>query len=157
MRLMSTELAALCLTGCGQGGTTVDYHANGGQTVTITDPKNGGLKAEIGGTAVMPTDLPAWTPQYPGSTIMMAQVQGQAAGHGPLENVMMQTPDSLAKVSAFYDRRIAEAGLKPMHSVGGAEVSTRLVETRSGIISVGVVKSDEGGSLISISRMNKDQ
>ncbi len=156
MKLEFILLAALCLTSCGQRATTVDYHANGGQTITIADPKNGGVKAELGATASMPTDLPAWVPQYPGSTILVAQVQSQAAGHGPLENVTMQTPDSLPKVSAFYDQKIAAAGVKPMHSVGDTEATTRMVETTSGIVSVGVVKNDEGGSLISVSRIGKD-
>ncbi len=155
MKLMFSGLVALCLTECGQRSTSVDYHANGGQTITIADAKNGSVKAEIGATAAMPTDLPAWVPQYPGSTIMVAQIQSQAAGHGPLENVTMQTPDSLSRVSAFYDLQIAKAGLKPMHSVGDADASTRMVQTPSEMVSVGVVKDDEGGSLISISRIKE--
>lgn len=153
MRLMLIGLATFSLASCGQSSSTVDYHAGGGQTVTIADEKDGSVRAEIGVTAVMPTNLPAWVPQYPGSTIMVAQVQSGATDHGPLENVTMQTPDSLSKVSAFYDQRIAKAGLKPMHSVGNAEGSTRMVETQAGIVSVGVVKNDDGGSLISISRI----
>jgi hypothetical protein len=106
--------------------------------------------------AVMPTNLPPWVPQYPGSTVMVAQVQGRAAGHGPLGNVTMQTQDSQSEVSAFYDQSIAKVGLKPMHSVGDAEASTRLVATKSGMISIGVVRNDDGGSLISVSRINQD-
>ena len=155
MRLILLGLAILSVSGCGQRGTSVDYHANGGQTITIADAKNGRIKAETGASAAMPTDLPKWLPQYPGSTIMVAQVQSQAAGHGPLENVTMQTLDSLLKVSAFYDQQIAMAGLKPMHSAVDAEASTRMVQTPSGIVSVGVVKNDEGGSLISISRIKE--
>ena len=156
MKRILIGLTALCLTSCGQQGATVDYHAAGGQTVAIADSNNGTVKAEIGATAVMPTDLPAWTPQYPGSTIMVAQVRSASAGQGGLENVTMQTPDSLSKVSAVYDQKIAGAGLTSVHSVADAQASTRIVETPAGMISVGVVKNDDGGSLISISRMNKD-
>ena len=155
MKIMMMGLAALTLTGCGQGGS-VDYHANGGQTVTIADPKSGNLTAQLGATAKMPADLPSWVPAYPGSTVMMSQDQGPAASHGPMESVMLQTSDDFAKVRAFYDRKLAEAGVKPMHAVQDAEVSNRMVETPSGIIGIAVTKSDDGGSSISITRMPKD-
>ena len=157
MKIMALGLAAaLTLAGCGQGGSKVDYHANGGQTVTIADPKNGDLTAQLGATATMPTDLPTWAPAYPGSTVVISQNQGPAGGRGLMENVMLQTSDDFAKVSAFYDRKLAQAGVKPMHAVQDAEVSTRMVETPSGIVGIAVSKSDGGGSSISITRLPKD-
>ena len=144
----------LILASCGQPSSKVDYHVNGGQTVTINDPKNGSVKAEMGASAKMPTDLPAWAPAYPGSTVMMAQNQTGTPG-GPLENVMLQSPDDLAKVSAFYDAKIAQAGVKLMHTASGPDVSTRMAETATGVVSVAVSKDDDGGSTISITRMPK--
>lgn len=156
MKTTLLGLAALTLTGCGQGGSRVDYHADGGQTVTIADPKNGNLTARIGAGATMPTDLPSWAAAYPGSTVMMSQKHGDAAGQSAMENVMLQTPDVVSKVSAFYDRKIAEAGVKPMRAVQDAEASTRMVETPSGIVGIAVTKNDDGGSSISITRLPKE-
>ncbi|WP_174291728.1 hypothetical protein [Sphingomonas bacterium] len=133
----------------------MDYHADGGQTVTINDRKNGNITAEIGSSAKMPTDLPAWVPAYPGSAVMMAQNQNLKSSGGPVENVMLQTSDSLAKVAAFYDAKIAQAGLKPMHTVSSDDVSTRMVDTPDGMISVAASKVDDGGTTISITRMPK--
>ena len=87
---------------------------------------------------------------------MMSQKHGDAAGQSAMENVMLQTPDVVSKVSAFYDRKIAEAGVKPMRAVQDAEASTRMVETPSGIVGIAVTKNDDGGSSISITRLPKE-
>lgn len=153
-RVMSTGLVALALAACGQNGSSVQYHADGGQTVRIADAKNGNLAAEIGASAQMPKDLPAWAAAYPGSTVVMAQTHQQA--NGTVENVVLQTSDALPTVAAFYDRKIAAAGLTPMHAVSSADVSVRLVTTPAGIIGVTASKIEEGGSTVSITRMPKE-
>lgn len=155
MKTMTTTLMLLVLTSCGQPSSRVDYHADGGQTVTIDNEKNGNITAEMGTSARMPSDLPAWVPEYPGSTVLLAQNQNLKSSGGPVENVLLQTSDDLSKVAAFYDGKIAMAGLKPMHSTSNAEGSSRLVETPAGVIGVTVTKVDEGGSTISITRMPK--
>lgn len=155
LRSMVILGTALAVAACGQSGSKVQYHANGGQTVTIADPKNGTITAQIGPTAAMPSDLPSWTPAYPGSTVAVSQNHTGGTAGGAFENVMLQSPDDLPKVTAFYDGQIARAGLKPMQSVTSPEVSIRMVETSSGMISVNVSKADEGGSTISISFMPK--
>lgn len=156
MKTILLGMAAFALSSCGQGGSKVDYHTNGGQTVTIADPKNGNLTAQLGATATMPTDLPAWAPAYPGSTVMMSQKHSDAVGKSAMENVVLQTPDPFPTVGAFYDRKLAEAGVKPMHAVQDAEASTRMVATPSGIVGISVTKNDDGGSSISITRMPKE-
>ena len=148
-------LIALALPACGSGGSKVDYHANGGQTITVDDPKTGKMQAELGASAKMPGDLPAWTPAYPGSTVLVSQQHEQNGKPGAYENVMLQTPDPVAKVSAFYDQQLLKAGVKSMHSITDAEASIRMIELPTEMIGVNVTKSEEGGSSISISRLPK--
>ncbi len=154
MKVVTFTVLALAVAGCGQGGSNVVQHSAGGQTVTVADSKNGDLKAEVGATATMPTDLPSWTPAYPGSTVEMAQQQSRPTG-GAVENVMLSTRDDLTKVTAFYDAKIAKAGVKLMQSVVSADVSTRMAETPAGIVGVTVSRADDGGSTISITRLPK--
>ncbi len=155
MKAVPVVLVALALAACGKAGSKVDYHADGGQTITINDTASGNIKAELGSTAKMPTDLPSWTPAYPGSTILLSQQHDKDGKSGAFENVMLQTTDDVAKVGAFYDQQLTRAGVKSMQSVNTGDTFVRLVETPTDMISVNATKADEGGSSISISRLPK--
>ena len=70
------------------------------------------------GQTVAPSDLPAWAPVYPGATVSqvvdIAFHGGEGMPGGPHRQVVFMTSDPLAKVSAFYEQKIAATGVKPM-------------------------------------------
>ena len=79
-------------------GGEVNVDSTKGGAVTVTDKKTGTVVQ--GGSAVkLPDGWPAAVPIYPGSTVRSAV--SSAGG----KNVTLATPDSAAKVTAFYKSR----------------------------------------------------
>ncbi|WP_428334123.1 hypothetical protein [Novosphingobium sp.] len=109
------------ISACGSNGTTIAHNTDGGTTVTMGDSGNGpAMVAKVAGPgqAVAPGDLPVWAPVYPGATVSqvtdIASHGGEGMPVGHHKQVIFLTSDPLAKVSAFYEQKIAATGVKPM-------------------------------------------
>ncbi len=138
-RAILTGVSAALLSSCGSNGTTIAHDGNGGSTVTMGDTGHGpAMVAKVAAPdqTVAPSDLPAWAPVYPGATVsqVVDVAFNGAAGMpgGPRKQVVLMTADPIPKVMAFYDQRLAAAGVKPMMSSNTADGAMRAINTPSG-------------------------
>lgn len=89
--------------------TTISFDDIKRGKISITSDEPGGGILEIGGSAA----LPSWVPVYPGT-----KQENNMAIHGSGDdrqeggNVTFSTPDSPAKVLAFYQEKAKELGMK---------------------------------------------
>lgn len=153
-QLVFISAAAAMLTACGSRGTTFTHDAGGGTTVTMGDTPGGpAMVAKVAGagSTVAPADLPAWAPVYPGAKVSQVVdiAFNKAAGmpSGPHRQVVLMTADPVAKVMAFYDAKLAAAGVKPVMSSNAPDGAIRAVGTSSGqpdTISVGNANGQTG-------------
>ena len=118
--LLACTMSAL-LAACGSNGTSFVHDNDGGTTVTMGDTGNGPAmvaKVAAAGQTVAPADLPVWAPIYPGAKVSqvtdIAFHGGNGLPGGPHKQVVFMTSDSIAQVSAFFERKIAATGVKPM-------------------------------------------
>lgn len=118
--ILACAICAL-LSACGSKGTAFAHDNDGGTTVTMGDTGNGpAMVAKVAAVSqtVAPSDLPVWAPVYPGATVSqvvdIAFHRGEGMPGGPHRQVVFMTSDPLAKVSAFYEQKIAATGVKPM-------------------------------------------
>ena len=111
----TTVVPGVSVTTSKTGGTETSTVNLGGQTIVSTSG-DAGMKA--------PADLPAWAPVYPGGkvTSTMAGMGGEGS-----KIVSMETADDTTKVAAFYDARIAAAGIKPAMATDSPEASMRMI------------------------------
>jgi hypothetical protein len=83
---------------------------NGGKfTITADDDKGGKATVQFGGEA---GKLPAWVPQYPGSTPKSTYSITGSSADGNGGNFTFTTSDSASKVLDFYGDKIKDAGMK---------------------------------------------
>jgi hypothetical protein len=93
-----------------EGTTSVDASAAEG-SLKVTDAEGNTATYSAGGTAA----LPSWLPAYPNGT---ASTNYQAeTGDGKTAMVMITTSDSIEDVVAFYERELGNAGLEVQKSV----------------------------------------
>ena len=86
--------------------------------------------------------MPVYLPQYPGATVK-AQIAAPG-GHGGV--IVMETPDPVDKVVAFYDARAKESGVRPSTFTTDSDGAVRIYGD-SGSASGGLLAispSDEG-------------
>lgn len=144
--------AGLALSACGSDEVTVAENADGKVTksgdgtinVTTTDGASATIATEGSGlsesSAKVAQSLPAFAPMYPGAkvvTTMTGMDQGGSSG----SVVVLESEDSLAKITAFYDGKI---------SASGAKQQMRMDQEGSAMRGLGNADG-KGGAMISIS------
>jgi hypothetical protein len=162
LKSSATLLFALLIVACGKSETTV-YERDGGKvvkagdgTTTITGPD--GEKVVInteGGSATdaqareVAASLPKFAPFYPGAKVLtVISAEGGKSGGGGLM-VTLLTPDAVDKVTAFYDARMADAGVKAQMKMDNADSATRLVgdDTSEAGAMIVMSRSDDGTTI----------
>ncbi len=144
--------AGLALAACGSNDVTVAENADGKVTkssdgtinVTTSDGASASIATEgsglAAGSAKVADALPAFAPLYPGAKVI-STMTGSDAGGSSGSVVVLESADSLAKITAFYDARIAASGAKQQ---------MRMDQEGSAIRGVGNAEG-KGGALISVS------
>ena len=140
----------MALAACGSPNATFTRNEKGETTVTTAGGPGGTIVTNVASSLTpIPTDLPRWTPAYPGAKV--AQVSNIALPGGSQKVVVLMTADARPKVMAFYDQKIAALGIKPMLSAEEADGSMRSVGAPGSQPESLTVGPAEGQTAISIS------
>lgn len=152
MKAFVLVMAATALAACGSKDVTVAQTEDGkvtkssDGTMTITTKDGASASIVTEGSALSESSakvaetLPAFAPLYPGAKVV-STMTGSDAGGGSGSVVVLESRDSLAKITAFYDGKIAQSG---------ARAQMRMDQEGSAIRGIG--KADgKGGALISVS------
>jgi len=144
--------AGIVLAACGSDEVTVAQNADGKVTkssdgtinVTTTDGASATIVTEGGAlsasSAKVAETLPAFAPLYPGAKVI-STMTGSDAGGGSGSVVVLESADSLADITAFYDGRIAASGVKQQMKMDQDGSAMRAVGNADG----------KSGAMISIS------
>jgi hypothetical protein len=117
----------------------------------ITSSDGATVSTATDGSSLEVTDrLPAFAPLYPGATVK-TRISDVAGKDGSSKGLLlvMNTPDPVAKVAAFYDEKAKAAGVKPGMYVNEKDSAVRIFGSGA---SEG--RSAEG-ALIAISRADE--
>ncbi len=128
------------ITSKSDGGTeTATFTSNNGASgaTTVTSASNA-----AGMTP--PADLPAWAPLYPGARVVAAMSGSGTNGGGTGKIVSIRSNDPVAKVAAFYDARLAAAGIKPAMATDQPDSVLRMIQSPKG--------GDEKGAMLMIGK-----
>jgi hypothetical protein len=109
-------------------GGKVSADAKSG-SVTITD-KETGSQTTVGtgkGSAKMPEGWPKEIPPYPGSSVVAQSSTSSAKGK--LFTLVLDCPDSVDKVLAYYDGKLTAAGYKKGVEMKKDDGTTRFYES----------------------------
>ncbi len=115
-RTIAPAVAAMLLVACGSGDK---------QTTTITAPSGEVATAVTGSNVALPGDLPKWAARYPGAKIVSVIATDRPDAN--MRMITMSTPDPVSKVVAFYDARMAAAGIRAAVRQDGDDTSTRML------------------------------
>lgn len=99
-----------------KGSMTIDGNSKDGGVVKVTDDKGNQSVMSAGGSA--PKDLPAFVPNYPGSTAQGTFDTNSNEAHAGAFTV--STQDSVSKVMDFYESQLKSSGLKVTKSTFNA-------------------------------------
>ncbi len=160
MRALAVIAVLALVAGCGKkeettavapGVTVTTAKGGGSDTATINIAGAGTITGSTGEAGMAPpADLPAWGPVYPGGKVVstMSGIMGSGSG----KTVSIETGDPAAKVAAFYDARLAAAGIKPTMATDSVDAAMRMIPGDKGTAGmIAVAKKDEGGSTVMLS------
>jgi hypothetical protein len=138
----------------GKGGQTTATVQEKDDQTTVTFSGEGGEGSITVGAGAAPGDLPAYAPVYPGATILSTMSgRGEEGGGGM---VMLQTADAQAKVLAFYEGKIAGAGLsQTAKAQSNASATLSASDTAAGRdVQISITTGPDGGSIVTIAYSN---
>lgn len=150
--LATVMVAGLVLAACGSNEVTVAKTEDGKVTKsgdgTINITTNDGASASIvtdgsalsESSAKVAKSLPPFAPLYPGAKVV-STMTGSDAGGSSGSVVVLESTDSLAEITAFYDAKI---------SASGAKQQMRMDQEGSALRGVGTAEG-KGGAMITIS------
>lgn len=138
----------------GQGGKTTATVQEKDDQTTVTFSGDGGEGSITVGGGAAPRDLPAYAPVYPGATILSTMSGRNEEGGGGM--VTLESADAPGKVLAFYEGKIAGAGLSQTakaQSSAGATLSAS--DTAAGRdVQISITAGPDGGSIVTIAYSN---
>ncbi|MFQ3664556.1 MAG: hypothetical protein SNJ79_00765 [Sphingomonadaceae bacterium] len=162
MRLAFLLALALAVSACGEREKTLvkteegEVRTTGDGRYTIEGADGARADMRVGDAAAsdpagIAARLPAFAPPYPGAAIVSTlDVQGtDASGSGTV--ISFETKDPFDKVVAFYDQRIASAGMKTAFSANQPGSAMRGVGGDTGPQTM--VTITDGGDLRTVSIM----
>jgi hypothetical protein len=138
-------LSGLMFAGCGGSATKTENAAPApAKPAAPTTPTNVSTPAGNVATGSLPADFPKDIPIYTGAGITSASTTGGTVG------AVLTTSDDPAKVASFYKDELAKNGWSKPQAVDMAGTSSISATKEKRRIGVGITKSQDGKTNISI-------